>query len=77
MHTNSVSYLPSLYGFLLIFVQDAQQTTLMNMEIADYERLMKELNQNLTNKNSKIEDLEQEIKIQRQKQETLQEEMSE
>ncbi|XP_037383304.1 GRIP and coiled-coil domain-containing protein 2 [Talpa occidentalis] len=56
--------------------KDAQQTTLMNMEIADYERLMKELNQKLTNKNSKIEDLEQEIKIQKQKQETLQEEMS-
>uniref|UniRef100_A0A8C0SUH8 GCC2 Rab binding domain-containing protein n=1 Tax=Canis lupus familiaris TaxID=9615 RepID=A0A8C0SUH8_CANLF len=56
--------------------KDAQQTTLMNMEIADYERLMKELNQNLANKNSKIEDLEQEIKIQKQKQETLQEEMT-
>ena len=58
-------------------VQDAQQTTLMNMEIADYERLMRELNQKLSNKNSKIEDLEQEIKIQKQKQETLLEEMSE
>lgn len=56
--------------------KDAQQTTLMNMEIADYERLMKELNQKLNNKNCKIEDLEQEIKIQKQKQETLQEEMS-
>lgn len=58
-------------------MQDAQQTTLMNMEIADYERLMKELNQKLINKNSKIEDLEQEVKIQKQKQESLQEEMSE
>ncbi|XP_057599547.1 GRIP and coiled-coil domain-containing protein 2 isoform X2 [Hippopotamus amphibius kiboko] len=57
-------------------IKDAQQTTLMNMEIADYERLMKELNQKLANKNSKIEDLEQEIKIQKQKQETLQEEMT-
>ncbi|KAM5322085.1 GRIP and coiled-coil domain-containing protein 2 isoform 1-T1 [Glossophaga mutica] len=56
--------------------KDAQQTTLMNMEIADYERLMKELNQKLTNKSSKIEDLEQEIKIQKQKQEALQEEMT-
>ncbi|XP_055970570.1 GRIP and coiled-coil domain-containing protein 2 isoform X2 [Sorex fumeus] len=56
--------------------KDAQQTTLMNMEIADYERLVKELNQKLINKNSKIEDLEQEIKIQKQKQETLQEEMT-
>ncbi|KAB0395610.1 hypothetical protein E2I00_018834 [Balaenoptera physalus] len=57
-------------------IKDAQQTTLMNMEIADYERLLKELNQKLANKNSKIEDLEQEIKIQKQKQETLQEEMT-
>ncbi|KAM7098726.1 GRIP and coiled-coil domain-containing protein 2 isoform 1-T1 [Molossus nigricans] len=56
--------------------KDAQQTTLMNMEIADYERLMKELNQKLTNKNNKIEDLEQETKIQKQKQETLQEEIT-
>ncbi|CAK6441489.1 unnamed protein product [Pipistrellus nathusii] len=56
--------------------KDAQQTTLMNMEIADYERLMKELNQKLTNKNSKIEDLEQEVKIQKQKQEALQKEMT-
>lgn len=56
--------------------KDAQQTTLMNMEIADYERLMKELNQKLTNKNSQIEDLEQEVKIQKQKQAALQEEMT-
>lgn len=66
-----------MWIFYFSYVQDAQQTTLMNMEIADYERLMKELNQKLANKNSKIEDLEQEIKIQKQKQETLQEEMSE
>ncbi|XP_053521230.1 GRIP and coiled-coil domain-containing protein 2 isoform X2 [Artibeus jamaicensis] len=56
--------------------KDAQRTTLMNMEIADYERLMKELNQKLTNKNSKIEDLEQDIKFQKQKQEALLEEMT-
>lgn len=49
----------------------------MNMEIADDECLMKELNQKLNNKNIKIEDLEQEIKIQKQKQKTLQEEVSE
>lgn len=49
----------------------------MDMEIADYERLVKELNQKLSDKGSRIEDLEQEIKIQKQKQETLQDEMSE
>uniref|UniRef100_A0A8C3H936 GRIP and coiled-coil domain containing 2 n=1 Tax=Chrysemys picta bellii TaxID=8478 RepID=A0A8C3H936_CHRPI len=55
--------------------QDAQKSTLMDMEMADYERLVKELNQKITDKNCKIEDLEQEIRIQKQKQETLQEEI--
>ncbi|XP_067419717.1 GRIP and coiled-coil domain-containing protein 2 isoform X2 [Emydura macquarii macquarii] len=55
--------------------KDAQKSTVMDMEIADYERLVKELNQKITDKNSKIEDLEQEIRIQKQKQETLQEEI--
>ncbi|XP_006031946.1 GRIP and coiled-coil domain-containing protein 2 isoform X3 [Alligator sinensis] len=55
--------------------KDAQKSTLMDMEIADYERFVKELNQKITDKNSRIEDLEQEIKIQKQKQETLQEEI--
>ncbi|KAL8190077.1 UNVERIFIED_CONTAM: hypothetical protein K2H54_039047 [Gekko kuhli] len=52
--------------------KDAQKSTLMDMEIADYERLVKELNQKLSDRGSRIEDLEQEIKIQKQKQETLQ-----
>ncbi|XP_060089756.1 GRIP and coiled-coil domain-containing protein 2 [Heteronotia binoei] len=55
--------------------KDAQKSTLMDMEIADYERLVKELNQKLSDRGSRIEDLEQEIKIQKQKQETLQDEM--
>ncbi|XP_023959718.2 GRIP and coiled-coil domain-containing protein 2 isoform X2 [Chrysemys picta bellii] len=55
--------------------RDAQKSTLMDMEMADYERLVKELNQKITDKNCKIEDLEQEIRIQKQKQETLQEEI--
>ncbi|XP_003218785.2 GRIP and coiled-coil domain-containing protein 2 isoform X1 [Anolis carolinensis] len=55
--------------------KDAQKSTLMDMEIADYERFVKELNQKITDKSSRIEDLEQEIKIQKQKQETLQEEI--
>ncbi|KAF7252927.1 GRIP and coiled-coil domain-containing protein 2 [Varanus komodoensis] len=55
--------------------KDAQKSTMMDMEIADYERFVKELNQKITNKNSRIEDLEQEINIQKQKQETLQEEL--
>ncbi|NXM25064.1 GCC2 protein, partial [Oxyruncus cristatus] len=55
--------------------KDAQKSTLMDMEIADYERLVKELNQKITDKDSRIEDLEQETTIQKQKQETLQEEI--
>ncbi|NXR03436.1 GCC2 protein, partial [Sagittarius serpentarius] len=55
--------------------KDAQKSTLMDMEIADYERLVKELNQKIADKDSRIEDLEQETGIQKQKQETLQEEI--
>ncbi|NXE34426.1 GCC2 protein, partial [Ptilorrhoa leucosticta] len=55
--------------------KDAQKSTLMDMEIADYERLVKELNQKITDKDSRIEDLEQETGIQKQKQEILQEEI--
>ncbi|NXO11300.1 GCC2 protein, partial [Oriolus oriolus] len=55
--------------------KDAQKSTLMDMEIADYERLVKELNQKITDKDSRIEDLEQETGIQKQKQQTLQEEI--
>ncbi|NWU28194.1 GCC2 protein, partial [Dyaphorophyia castanea] len=55
--------------------KDAQKSTLMDMEIADYERLVKELNQKINDKDSRIEDLEQETRIQKQKQETLQEEI--
>ncbi|XP_053311061.1 GRIP and coiled-coil domain-containing protein 2 [Spea bombifrons] len=56
--------------------KDAQQSTLMNMEIEDYERLVKDLNQKIANKSSQLEDLEQEVHIQKQKQTTLQEEIS-
>uniref|UniRef100_A0A8C5U0Z9 GRIP and coiled-coil domain containing 2 n=1 Tax=Malurus cyaneus samueli TaxID=2593467 RepID=A0A8C5U0Z9_9PASS len=55
--------------------KDAQKSTLMDMEIADYERLVKELNQKITDKDSRIYDLEHETGIQKQKQETLQEEI--
>ncbi|XP_056412001.1 GRIP and coiled-coil domain-containing protein 2 [Hyla sarda] len=56
--------------------KDAQKSTLMDMEIADYERLVKELNQKITNKSSQLEDLEQEVRVQKQKQEILQEQIS-
>ncbi|XP_040280993.1 GRIP and coiled-coil domain-containing protein 2 isoform X1 [Bufo bufo] len=56
--------------------KDAQKNTLMDMEMADYERLVKELNQNITSKSSQLEELEQEVRAQKQKQEILQEEIS-
>ncbi|XP_075056359.1 GRIP and coiled-coil domain-containing protein 2 isoform X2 [Mixophyes fleayi] len=56
--------------------KDAQKSTLMDMEMADYERLVKELNKSITHKNSQLEDLEQEISVQKQKQEMMQEEIS-
>ncbi|KAE8625410.1 hypothetical protein XENTR_v10006261 [Xenopus tropicalis] len=56
--------------------RDAQKSTLMDMEIADYERLVKDLNQKISIKSSQLEDLEQELQIQKQKQEMLQEEIS-
>ncbi|KAM4702009.1 GRIP and coiled-coil domain-containing protein 2 [Discoglossus pictus] len=56
--------------------KDAQQSTLMDMEIADYERLVRELNQKITNQTSQMEDLEQEVRIQKQKQEMFQQEIS-
>ncbi|MGH0135005.1 UNVERIFIED_CONTAM: hypothetical protein FKN15_006380 [Acipenser sinensis] len=59
-----------------VYLQDAQQSSLMDMEMADYERLVKELNQNISDKESRIEEYEGEIKIQKQRQETLQEEIS-
>ncbi|XP_041115177.1 GRIP and coiled-coil domain-containing protein 2 [Polyodon spathula] len=60
---------------LEILRKDAQQSSLMDMEMADYERLVKELNQNISDKESRIEEYEGEMKIQKQRQETLQEEI--
>ncbi|KAJ8252855.1 hypothetical protein GJAV_G00206340 [Gymnothorax javanicus] len=55
--------------------KDAQQSTLMDMEIADYERLVKELNQKLTEKENHVGQLGTEIEAQKQKQEALKEEI--
>ncbi|XP_029460438.1 GRIP and coiled-coil domain-containing protein 2 isoform X2 [Rhinatrema bivittatum] len=56
--------------------KDAQKSTLMDMEIADYDRLVKELNHMIMEKKSQLEDLEHELKMQNQKQEILQEEIT-
>ncbi|KAJ1118115.1 hypothetical protein NDU88_006310 [Pleurodeles waltl] len=56
--------------------KDAQKSTLMDMEMADYDRLVKELNQKISDKNSRLEDLEQEMRLQKQREETLNEEIA-
>ncbi|XP_078514266.1 GRIP and coiled-coil domain-containing protein 2 [Lissotriton helveticus] len=56
--------------------KDAQKSTLMDMEMADYDRLVKELNQKISDKNSRLEDLEQEIGLQKRREETLNEEIA-
>ncbi|XP_018423696.1 PREDICTED: GRIP and coiled-coil domain-containing protein 2, partial [Nanorana parkeri] len=43
--------------------KDAQKSTLMDMEMADYERLVKELNQKVTHKSSQLEDLKEDLKL--------------
>lgn len=55
--------------------KDAQKSTLMDMEMADYDRLVKELNQKISDKNGRLEDLEQEVRLQKQREETLNEEI--
>ncbi|KAJ8350736.1 hypothetical protein SKAU_G00258660 [Synaphobranchus kaupii] len=55
--------------------KDAQQSSLMDMEMADYERLVRELNQKLADRESHAEELGAEIQTQRQKREALGEEI--
>lgn len=57
--------------------QDAQQSTLLDMEMADYERLVKELNSKITEKDTQIEDLETQLRTQKKKEENLSEEIGE
>uniref|UniRef100_A0A8C9TNK8 GRIP and coiled-coil domain containing 2 n=1 Tax=Scleropages formosus TaxID=113540 RepID=A0A8C9TNK8_SCLFO len=55
--------------------KDAQQSTLMDMEMAHYERLVKELNQKLSEKDGRIEELASEIQAHKQAEEALHEEI--
>lgn len=57
--------------------QDAQQSTLLDMEMADYERLVKELNSKITEKDTQIEDLETQLQTQKKKEQNLSEEIGE
>ena len=47
--------------------KDAQQSSLMDMELADYERLVKELNIQISEKDTQIEDLKKQLLTQKNK----------
>ncbi|XP_067842275.1 GRIP and coiled-coil domain-containing protein 2 [Heptranchias perlo] len=51
--------------------KDAQKSTLMDMEIADYERFVKELNQKITDRDNRIVEAVEEIALCKQKLETM------
>ncbi|KAL7881171.1 hypothetical protein AOLI_G00080190 [Acnodon oligacanthus] len=55
--------------------KDAQQSTLLDMEMADYERLVKELNHQLSEKNRQIEEQESRAEAQRDREEKLTQEI--
>lgn len=55
--------------------KDAQQNTLLDMEMADYEKLVKELNHKLCEKHKQTEELEQHRRAQREREQRLSEEI--
>ncbi|XP_062861728.1 GRIP and coiled-coil domain-containing protein 2 [Trichomycterus rosablanca] len=55
--------------------KDAQQSTLLDMEMADYERLVKELNQQLSEKDRLLEEQESQAHAQKEKEEKLKQEI--
>lgn len=61
-------------GFCVCY-QEAQQNSLLDMEMADYERLVKELNGKLTEKDESVEELKVQIRTLTQKEETLKQEI--
>lgn len=58
-----------------MFSQEAQQNSLMDMEMADYERLVKELNGKLADKDEHVKDLKTQINTLTQKQEAFKKEI--
>ncbi|KAF7709806.1 GRIP and coiled-coil domain-containing protein 2 [Silurus meridionalis] len=55
--------------------KDAQQNSLMDMEMADYERLVKELNLQLSDKDRLLEEQERQTQAQREREEKLEKEI--
>ncbi|MCI4378037.1 hypothetical protein PGIGA_G00211180 [Pangasianodon gigas] len=56
--------------------KDAQQSTLLDMEMADYERLVKELNLQLSDKDRLLEEQERQTQAQREREEKLNQEIA-
>lgn len=56
-------------------LQEAQQSSLLDMEMADYERLVKELNTKLSEKDECVEELKGQINSLNQKEEVLKQEI--
>ncbi|KAL1268732.1 hypothetical protein QQF64_034095 [Cirrhinus molitorella] len=55
--------------------KDAQQSTLLDMEMADYEKLVKELNHKLCEKDKQMEEHEMQIQTQKEREQRLNEEI--
>uniref|UniRef100_UPI00398F344F GRIP and coiled-coil domain-containing protein 2 n=1 Tax=Pristiophorus japonicus TaxID=55135 RepID=UPI00398F344F len=55
--------------------KDAQKSTLMDMEIADYERFVKELNQKITDRDNRIVETVEEMALRKQQLETMENEI--
>lgn len=56
-------------------LQEAQQSSLLDMEMADYERLVKELNAKLQGQDEFAEELKAQINTLTQKEDTLKQEI--
>lgn len=56
-------------------LQEAQQSSLLDMEMADYERLVKELNAKLQGQDEFAEELKGQINMLTQKEDTLKQEI--
>lgn len=60
---------------MLTLLQEAQQNSLLDMEMADYERLVKELNAKLSERDERAEELKTQINTLTQKEDTLKREI--
>lgn len=69
------SLIPSNDHVCWLCLQEAQQNSLLDMEMADYERLVKELNTKLLDKDEHAEEFKGQINTLTQKEDTLKQEI--